>query len=222
MITVAANGGTERRLALAEPGSSAVARPVSAWCSRRCRSPRFGSDRPWLAAADGGSPRAVMAVEWVGCAEQAGFGETGVVLDRRSSSQWSRLGAVGDAALPSRVARCAGAVDACSGSARKRARSRVRGGSTLGVLGSRFRAFVCCGWRGEERPVELTLLWVLAVVWATDIGAYCDRQDARRSACWRHAGAQERPGPALPAALVCAALTGWATARVSGFLRLCR
>jgi phosphatidate cytidylyltransferase len=71
---------------------------------------------------------------------------------------------------------------------------------------------VCLLWLARGGPAgRLTLLWLLAVVWATDIGAYAAGRTfggPRLAPRW----SPSKTWSGLAGGIVCAALTGWATA----------
>jgi phosphatidate cytidylyltransferase len=73
---------------------------------------------------------------------------------------------------------------------------------------------ICLLWlAGEGLTRRATLLWVLAVVWATDIGAYASGRAVggpRLAPFW----SPRKTWAGLAGGIVCAALTGWATAAV--------
>src|ERR1700738_4565394 len=166
MSTVAETGGMERRLALAEMDrlplriqSAMVLGPLpiaAIW---------FGS--PWLPLLTG-LAAAVMAWEWGRLCQQGHFGETGVVL------VGVVLAVVATAALlGTGLAIAAAAVGAVAvfWIARKRTDPSPRW-TALGALWVALPC-VCLLWLAREGAVgRVTLLWVLAVVWTTDVGAY--------------------------------------------------
>ena len=118
------------------------------------------------------------------------------------------LAAIAAAALA--AARAIALASRCLSAARRRllggARATAiasRDGLALGALWVALPC-VCLLWLARDGPNgRATLLWILAIVWATDIGAYASagRSAARGS---RRAGARARPGPGLLGGVVCA------------------
>jgi phosphatidate cytidylyltransferase len=209
MIIATANGGTGRRLVLADRGvlqlrvQSALALaplPIAAiW---------FGS--PWLPLLTA-IAAAVMAWEWGRLCRQGRLGGAGIVL------VGVVLAAVAVAALfATGLAVAIALVGAVLVFWTARDRSDLDPRWT--ALGALWVALPCVWllWLArEEATGRATLLWVLAVVWATDIGAYAiggmlggPRLAPRWSPGKTWAG--------LAGGTLCAALTGWATAACLG------
>ena len=205
MNTAAGNADTELRLAHAEYGSlrprvlSAIALaplPIAAiW---------FGS--PWLPllTALAGT---VMAWEWGRLCRRGRFGATGivlvgVVLATIATATLTTLGlAVGFALLGAGIVFWS-----------------ARGRPDLHPEWTAFGALwvtlpcICLLWLARGGPSgRATLLWVLAVVWATDIGAYVIGRmlgGPRLAPRW----SPRKTWAGLAGGVACAALTGWATA----------
>jgi phosphatidate cytidylyltransferase len=209
MTIVAANDGTERRLALADldhlPSriqSAIVLAPLpiaAIW---------FGS--PWLPLLTG-LAAAVMAWEWGRLCRRGRFGETGVVL------VGVVLAVVATAALlGTELAIAAALVGAAVvfWTARQRADPSPRW-TALGALWVALPC-VCLLWLAREDEVgRVTLLWVLAIVWATDVGAYA----IGRALGGPRLAPRWSPGKTwagLAGGMVCAAMTGWVTAACLG------
>ena len=175
--------------------SSLRLRVLRRWCWRRCAVAAVWFGSPWLPLAD----RARRAPSWPGngrgCAAAAARRDRAIVL----------IGVVlaAVAALP----RLAGAWLAASRCWPRRAGGRLRdrrGASRIAsrdwlgarrAVGRRCLASVALAGAVDGRPGALTLLWIFAVVWATDIGAYASAgSSAGRS--WRRAEpAQDLVGP---------------------------
>jgi phosphatidate cytidylyltransferase len=209
MITVAENDGTERRLALAKLDrlplrvqSAMVLAPLpiaAIW---------FGS--PWLPLLTG-LAAAVMAWEWGRLCQRGHFDETGVVLVSVV------LAVVATAALLGTGLAIAAALVGAAAVfwiARRHADSSPRW-TALGALWVAFPC-VCLLWLAGEGAVgRATLLWVLAVVWTTDVGAYV----IGRTLGGPRLAPRWSPGKTwagLAGGMVCAALTGWITAACLG------
>jgi phosphatidate cytidylyltransferase len=209
MTIVAENDGTGPRLALAELDrlplrirSAMVLGPLpiaAIW---------FGS--PWLPLLTG-LAAAVMAWEWGRLCRQGRFGETGVVL----------VGVVvavvaAAALLGTRLAIAAALVGA--GAVFWTARRHADSSPQWTALGALWVALpcVCLLWLASEGAVgRVTLLWVLAVVWTTDVGAYAIGRTLggpRLAPCW----SPGKTWAGLVGGMVCAALTGWVTAACLG------
>jgi phosphatidate cytidylyltransferase len=75
---------------------------------------------------------------------------------------------------------------------------------------------ICLLWlAGDAATGRATLLWVLAVVWATDIGAYAIGRTLggpRLAPTW----SPRKTWSGLAGGILCAAITGWATAELLG------
>lgn len=205
MSSAAASAGTVRPLVRAEQPSlqlrvlSAVALapfPIAAiW---------FGS--PWLPLLTA-LAAAVMAWEWGRLCRRGHFGHTEIVLIGVV------LAAVATAALASPglafvIAVVGTGVVFCA--ARKRRDLDPRW-TAFGALWVALPC-VCLLWLArEESTGRATLLWVLAVVWATDIGAYLiggKLAGPRLAPRW----SPRKTWSGLAGGTLCAALTGWATA----------
>jgi phosphatidate cytidylyltransferase len=209
MNTAAANGDTERRLVPADHGalqlrvrSALVLAPLpiaAIW---------FGS--PWLPLLTV-LAAAVMAWEWGRLCRQGRLGGTGIVLVAVV------LAVVATGALiATRLAVALALVGAVVvfWIARKRPDLDPRW-TALGAIWVALPC-VCLLWLArEEAAGRVTLLWVLAVVWATDIGAYA----IGRALGGPRLAPRWSPGKTwagLAGGTVCAALTGWTTAACLG------
>lgn len=164
----------------------------------------FGS--PWLplltAAAAG-----VMAWEWGRLCRGGHFGETGMVLVAVV------LAAIAAAAIVS-PSLALGTVLLGSGVvfwAAWRRHDREPQWTAFGALWVALPS-ICLLWlAGDDLAGRATLLWVLAVVWATDIGAYASGRTfggPRLAPRW----SPQKTWAGLAGGTLCAALVGWATA----------
>jgi phosphatidate cytidylyltransferase len=209
MTTAAENDGTERRLALVELNrlplriqSAVVLAPLpiaAIW---------FGS--PWLPLLTG-LAAALMAWEWGRLCRRGRFDETGVVL------VGVVIAVVATAALlGTGLAIAATLVGAAVvfWTARKDPDPSPRW-TALGALWVALPC-VCLLWLAREGAVgRATLLWVLAVVWTTDVGAYAIGKTLggpRLAPHW----SPGKTWAGLAGGMVCAALTGWATTAYLG------
>jgi phosphatidate cytidylyltransferase len=209
MNTAAAKGGTERRLVLADKGA----------LQQRVRSALVLAPLP-IAAIWFGSPwlplltvlaAAVMAWEWGRLCRRDCLGGTGIVL------VGVVLAVVAAAAL---IAAGLAVAFALAGAAVVFWTARKQPGldARWAALGAIWVALpcVCLLWLArDEADGRATLLWVLAVVWATDIGAYA----IGRTLGGPRLAPRWSPGKTwagLAGGTVCAALTGWATAACLG------
>ena len=205
MNSAAENAGTVRRLAHAEHGSlrprvlSAIALaplPIAAiW---------FGS--PWLPLLTA-LAGAVMAWEWGRLCRRGRFGATGivlvgVVLATIAAATLTTLGfAIGFALLGAGIVLWS-------------ARGRLDLHPEWTAFGALWVTLpcICLLWLARGGPNgRATLLWVLAVVWATDIGAYAIGRTAggpRLAPRW----SPRKTWAGLAGGAACAALAGWATA----------
>jgi phosphatidate cytidylyltransferase len=205
MNTVAANGGTVRRLTRAEYGSlwprllSAITLaplPVAAiW---------FGS--PWLPLLTA-LAGAVMAWEWGRLCRRGRFGATGiilvgVVLATIATATLTTLGvAIGIALVGAGIVFWS-------------AQGRPDLNPKWTALGSLWVTLPCISllWLARGGPNgRATLLWVLAVVWATDIGAYVIGRTfggPRLAPRW----SPRKTWAGLAGGTACAATAGWVTA----------
>jgi len=161
---------------------------------------------PWLPLLTGAAA-AVMAWEWGRLCRGGHFGHTGIVLVAVV------LAAVGTAALASTGLAL---VTALVGAglvlwAARNSREVEPQWMAFGVLWVALPC-VCLLWLARDGPTSrATLLWVLAVVWATDIGAYVVGRTLggpRLAPRW----SPRKTWAGLAGGTVFAALTGWATA----------
>jgi phosphatidate cytidylyltransferase len=161
---------------------------------------------PWLPLLTG-LAAAVMAWEWGRLCRGGRFGPTGIVLVAVV------LAAVTAAALAS-TGLALGAALAGAGvvlwSAR-RTRDVEPQWTAFGVLWVALPC-ICLLWLARDGSTgRATLLWLLAVVWATDIGAYAVGRTfggPRLAPRW----SPRKTWAGLAGGMLCAALTGWATA----------
>ena len=205
MNSAGGNAGMVRRLAHAECGSlrprvlSAIALaplPIAAiW---------FGS--PWLPLLTA-LAGAVMAWEWGRLCRRGRFGATGivlvgVVLATIATATLTTLGfAIGFALLGAGIVFWS-------------ARGRLDLHPEWTAFGALWVTLpcICLLWLARGGPNgRATLLWILAVVWATDIGAYVIGRTAggpRLAPRW----SPRKTWAGLAGGTACAALAGWATA----------
>jgi phosphatidate cytidylyltransferase len=205
MNFAAANAATGRRLASAEAGSLLL-RIASAVVLAPLPVAAIWFGWPWLPLLTG-LAAAVMAWEWGRLCRRGRFGQSGVVLVAVV------LAAVAAAALASPVLALVtvlfGAGLVLWAARRKR---------DLEPQWTAFGAFwvalpcICLLWLARDGPTgRATLLWLLAVVWATDIGAYAfGRTLGGPPLAPRWSPRKTWAG--LAGGGVCAALVGWATA----------
>ena len=208
-ITVAASGDTVPRLARAEPGlltrrilSALVLAPVAiaaVW---------FGT--PWLAMMTAVAG-AGMAWEWARLCRGGGVGNTGAVL----------IAAVLVAVIVAAVASTLIAIAVAAAGAvivflvARREREAEPGWFALGLLWIALPCVLLLWLARAETAGRLTLLWIFAVVWATDIGAY---MIGRRlggpllAPQW----SPHKTWAGMIGGAGCAAFGGWATARLLG------
>jgi phosphatidate cytidylyltransferase len=205
MTTAAGNGDTAPRSARAEPGSlrlrilSGVALMplplVAVW---------FGW--PWLPLLTA-LAAAVMAWEWARLCQGGRSGAAGAVI------VFAVLAAVASAALgltSIAIAVALAGAGAVLWAARRRHES-APGWSAAGVLWVALPC-VCLLWLARADPTgRVTLLWILALVWATDIGAYAIGRSLGGPLLaprW----SPRKTWAGLVGGTLCAALAGWATA----------
>jgi phosphatidate cytidylyltransferase len=162
--------------------------------------------RPWLPLLTG-IAAAVMAWEWGRLCRRGHFGQTGivlvgVVLTTVAAAALASPGfGLGTALLGTAIVFWA---------ARKK-RDIEPQWTAFGAL---WVALPCISllWLARDGPTgRATLLWVLAVVWATDIGAYAVGRTLggpRLAPRW----SPRKTWAGLAGGAVCAALTGWTTA----------
>jgi phosphatidate cytidylyltransferase len=209
MNSVAANAGTVHPLVRAERGSLQL-RALSAVALAPFPIAAIWFGWPWLPLLTA-IAAAVMAWEWGRLCRRGNLGQTGIVL----------IGVV--------LATVAAAALASPGLA--------LGSSLLGAgivfwaavrkrdlepqwtaFGALWVALPCVAllWLARDGPMgRATLLWVLAIVWATDIGAYATGRTLggpRLAPRW----SPRKTWAGLAGGAVCAALTGWATAALLG------
>jgi len=161
---------------------------------------------PWLPLLTG-LAAAVMAWEWGRLCRRGHFGQTGIMLVAVV------LAAVAAAALAS-TGLALGTTLLGAGLvlwAARYTRDVEPHWTAFGVLWVALPC-ICLLWLARDGPTgRATLLWLLAVVWATDIGAYAVGRTfggPRLAPRW----SPRKTWAGLAGGTVCAALTGWATA----------
>lgn len=161
---------------------------------------------PWLPLLTGAAA-AVMAWEWGRLCRGGDFGQTGIVLVTVV------LAAVAAAALAA-PALAFGAVLFGAGVVLWTARRERDVEPQWTAVGALWVALpcVCLLWLAGDGPAgRATLLWALAVVWATDIGAYAvGRSFGGPLLAPRWSPRKTWAG--LAGGILCAAMAGWATA----------
>ena len=161
---------------------------------------------PWLPLLTAAAA-AVMAWEWGRLCRGGDFGRTGVVLVAVV------LVAVAAASLAS-TGLALGTAVVGAGLVLWAARKTKDADPRWTAFGAIWVALpcVCLLWLARDGLVgRATLLWLLAVVWATDIGAYAVGRTfggPRLASRW----SPSKTWTGLAGGIVCAALTGWATA----------
>lgn len=161
---------------------------------------------PWLPLLTGAAA-AVMAWEWGRLCRGGHFGRTGIVLVAVV------LAAVGAAALAS-TGLALGTTLLGAGVVLWAARKTSDAEPQWAAFGAIWVALpcVCLLWLAHDGPAgRVTLLWVLAVVWATDIGAYVVGRTSggpRLAPRW----SPRKTWAGLAGGTACAGLAGWATA----------
>jgi phosphatidate cytidylyltransferase len=168
----------------------------------------FGS--PWLPLLTAAAA-AVMAWEWGRLCRRGHFGQTGIVL------VGVVLAAVAVAAIASPVLAL---VTAGLGSgavfwAARKKRDLEPQWTAFGAIWVALPSISLLWLADDGATGRATLLWVLAVVWATDIGAYAVGRSLggpRLAPRW----SPQKTWSGLAGGIVGAALTGWATALFVG------
>jgi phosphatidate cytidylyltransferase len=219
MNSVAANAATELRLDRAETGKRRFEgargffakdplrlRVLSALVLAPLPIAAIWFGWPWLPLLTAAAA-AVMAWEWGRLCRGGNFGRAGIVLVAVV------LVAVAAASLAS-TGLALGTAVAGAGLVLWAARETKDADPQWTAFGAIWVALpcVCLLWLARDglagRP---TLLWLLAVVWATDIGAYAVGRTfggPRLAPRW----SPRKTWTGLAGGIVCAALTGWATA----------
>jgi phosphatidate cytidylyltransferase len=208
-ITVAASGDTVPRLARAEPGlltlrilSALVLAPVAVaavW---------FGT--PWLAmltAVAGGG----MAWEWVRLCRGGAVGNTGAVLIAAVLVAVI-VAAVSGVLIAMAVAAAGAVIVFWVGRHEQEPEPQW---FALGLLWIALPCVLLLWLARAEAAGRLTLLWIFAVVWATDIGAYMVGRRLGGPLLAPH-WSPRKTWAGMIGGAGCAALTGWATARLLG------
>jgi phosphatidate cytidylyltransferase len=150
---------------------------------------------------------AVMAWEWGRLCRGGQFGRTGILLVAVV------LGAVAAAAFASPALALGTALGGAGLVlwAARRTRDAEPQWTAFGALWVALPC-ICLLWLAGDGPTgRATLLWLLAVVWATDIGAYAVGRTLggpRLAPRW----SPRKTWAGLAGGTLCAALTGWATA----------
>jgi phosphatidate cytidylyltransferase len=161
---------------------------------------------PWLPLLTVAAA-AVMAWEWARLCRRGSFGQTGIVL------VGVVLGPVVAAALAWPVL-ALGTALLGSGFVFWAARKECDLEPQLIAFGALWVALpcICLLWLARDGAAgRATLLWILAVVWATDIGAYAVGRTLggpRLAPRW----SPRKTWAGLAGGMLCAGLTGWATA----------
>ena len=193
------------RLARTEPGSLAL-RVASAVVLAPLPIAAIWFGWPWLPLLTG-LAAAVMAWEWGRLCRRGRFGQSGVVLVTVV------LAGVAAAALAS-PGLAIGIVLLGAGIvlwAAHRKREIEPQWTAAGALWVALPC-ICLLWLARDGPTgRATLLWLLAVVWATDIGAYAFGRTLGGPALaprW----SPQKTWAGLAGGTACAALAGWATA----------
>ena len=193
---------SERRALCQRVVSAAVLAPVpvaAIW---------FGS--PWLPMMTAAAA-AVMAWEWGRLSRYGRFGRVGMVLVGVVLAPV----AVAAAGLPGAAV---GVAVIGAGVVFAAAQRRGDGEPLWTACGALWVSLPCVAflWLGRAAPMgRVTLLWVLAVVWATDIGAYAVGRTLggpRLAPRW----SPRKTWAGLMGGTVSAALAGWATAAALG------
>jgi phosphatidate cytidylyltransferase len=170
---------------------------------------------PWLPLVTAAAA-AVMAWEWGRLCQRSAAGAAGAVLMRIVL-----VGAVTVPVATAAVADAGLAVAACllgAGLAYWIACRAAGGEPGWAALGTIWLALPCIAFlwlAGDSGGGRATLLWVLAAVWATDIGAYGFGRvlgGPRLAPRW----SPRKTWAGLLGGMACAALTGAATARILG------
>ena len=161
---------------------------------------------PWLPLLTGFAA-AVMAWEWGRLCRRGHFGQSGMVLVTVVTA------AVTTAALAT-PGLALGTAVLGAGLVLWAARRRCDLEPQWTAFGALWVALpcICLLWLARDGPIgRATLLWVLAVVWATDIGAYVAGRTVggpRLAPLW----SPHKTWAGLAGGIVCAAAAGWATA----------
>jgi phosphatidate cytidylyltransferase len=208
-ITVAASGDTVPRLARAEPGlltlrilSALVLAPVAiaaVW---------FGT--PWLAMLTAVAG-AGMAWEWVRLCRSGRIGNTGAVL----------IAAVLVAIVVAAVASALIAIAIAATGAvivfwvARHEHEPEPQWFALGLLWIALPCVLLLWLAGAESAGRLTLLWIFAVVWATDTGAYIVGRRIGGPLLAPH-WSPRKTWAGMIGGAGCAALAGWAASRLFG------
>jgi phosphatidate cytidylyltransferase len=168
----------------------------------------FGS--PWLPLLTAAAA-VVMAWEWGRLCRGGYFGQPGIVLVGVVLIAVA-IAAVASPALAFGTALLGACVVFWAGVKKRDLKPHW---TAFGVLWVALPS-ICLLWlAGDGLTGRATLLWVLAVVWATDIGAYASGRalgGPRLAPFW----SPQKTWTGLAGGIVCAALTGWATALVLG------
>lgn len=211
MNSVAANAATEPQLDRAEMRAFFAKDPlrlrvVSALVLAPLPIAAIWFGWPWLPLLTAAAA-AVMAWEWERLCRGGAFGRTGIVLVAVV------LVAVAAASLAS-TGLALGTAVIGAGLVLWAARETKDADSQWTAFGAIWVALpcVCLLWLARDGLAgRRTLLWLLAVVWATDIGAYAVGRTfggPRLAPRW----SPSKTWTGLMGGIACAALTGWATA----------
>jgi phosphatidate cytidylyltransferase len=168
----------------------------------------FGS--PWLPIVTGAAA-AIMAWEWARLCRAGEVGASGTAL----------VAVVMSAVILAALASVAMALAAALAGAAmvfwtaRRGHDREPYWMALGALWVALPCVLLLWLAHDEMTGRLTLLWIFAVVWATDIGAYAAGRGfggPRLAPRW----SPRKTWAGVIGGTGCAALAGWATARVAG------
>ncbi len=188
----------------------------------------FGS--PWLAivAAIAG---AVMAWEWAGLCRAGGVGRAGANGAEASGPGANGVGASGVVLIGAVLAAIGAAVAAGAGGgiapaigvsllgaaivfgAARLAQDREPRWLALGALWIAVPCVLLLWLAGIDGTGRFTVLWIFAIVWATDIGAYAIGRRLGGPLLWPR-WSPRKTWAGLIGGAGCAALAGWGTARV--------
>jgi len=205
MNSAAGNAGTVHPLVRTERGSLQL-RVLSAVTLAPFPIAAIWFGWPWLPLLTA-IAAAVMAWEWGRLCRRGQFGQTGIVLVAVV------LAVVAAAALASPVLALGTALIG-AGIVFWAARKKRDLAPRWTAFGALWVALPCVSllWLARDGPIRrATLLWVLAVVWATDIGAYAIGRmlgGPRLAPRW----SPRKTWAGLAGGTFCAALAGWATA----------
>lgn len=195
------------RLARAEP-SSLTLRTLSALILAPVAIAAVWFGPPWLTLLTAAAA-AVMAWEWARLCRSGGLGTTGMILIVAAAA--AAIAAAFAGALIGIVLTVAGS--AIVFATARRDREPEPSWFALGLLWIALPCVLFLWLAQDQRGGRVALLWIFAVVWATDIGAYLiGRQigGPRLAPSW----SPRKTWAGMIGGAGCAALAGWATARL--------